>query len=232
MIVVKFSVRLKAKKESKFPILFGCFNFIKALRGLWIALGENVAAMDELDMATERFRFRLPSESVYDESAVNVIDKHEILGQRLRLRNDRSVATRELKRKLGTLLYLENLRKGSGHGLVEENEGEAEAAAEAGSSSANSTKTPPTLTNPEPCSICLDSLGGEWSVLRCGHCFCHDCIATLLDRKRGPAVGARSSQEPALKHVKIQCALCRESTAFDEIRYVTTRQRRDEKVGV
>lgn len=203
---------------------------------MWIALGEHVAAMDELDMATERFRFRLPSESIYDNSAVNVFDKHEISGQRLRLKNDRSFAASDLKKKLGTLLYLENMRRGAAHSLVEETEEEMEERSNEASTSsiAASSSAPkkrkPTLINPEPCSICLNSLGGEWTVLRCGHCFCHDCIATLLERKRGHPIGNRSSQEPALKHVKIQCALCRDPTAFDEIRYVTTRQRRDEKV--
>ena len=161
----------------------------------------------------------------------------------MKLRNDRSVAERELKRKLGTLLYLNNLRAGAGHGLVEEEPAEvAEGSGKVGSgggggggegaSSSSKEEAAVTLVNPEPCSICLNSLGGEWSVLRCGHCFCHDCVGTLLEqkRKRAPPLGGRGSAEAALKNVKIQCALCRESTAFDEIRYVTTKRRRDEKV--
>jgi len=212
----------------------------KALRSLWIALGEHVAALDELDMATERFRLRLPDEKQdVNEHAPNVISRHELYSQRMRLKNDRSVADRELKKKLGTLLYLQNLKRGASHGLVEETQLE-DIAKDGGEGSSLSTLKNTTtststdapsvnLLNPEPCSICLTSLGGEWSVLRCGHCFCHDCVATLLERKRGPPPGGRASQEPALKQVKIQCALCREPTQFDEIRYVTTQRRRDEK---
>ena len=197
----------------------------KALRGLWMALGEHVAAVDELDMATERFRLRLPDEAS-DAEAVNVISAHEIPAHRIRLKNDRSVAERDLKKKLGTLLYLKNLKEGGSHGLVDENEAEVSGAGP--SSAATSEAKTLSLVNPEPCSICLNDLGGEWSVLRCGHCFCHDCVATLLERERARPPGGRSSQEPALKYAKIQCALCREPTQFDEIRYVTTRRRRDE----
>merc|ERR1719204_772629 len=130
----------------------------KALRGLWMALGEHVAAVDELDMATERFRLRLPDETS-DGEAVNVISAQEIPAQRLRLKNDRSVAERDLKKKLGTLLYLKNIKEGGSHGLVDENEKED------GGKSSSSTAIPSegktlSLVNPEPCSICLNDLGG------------------------------------------------------------------------
>jgi len=48
------------------------------LRAVWIALHEQVQAIDELDMATTRLRLRLPEEEVPDSFRMNIIEPAEV----------------------------------------------------------------------------------------------------------------------------------------------------------
>nr|XP_058891974.1 E3 ubiquitin-protein ligase SHPRH isoform X3 [Kogia breviceps] len=107
----------------------------KLLHEYWMALRNRVSAVDELAMATERLR---------------------VEQNRIKLLNDKAVATSQLQKKLGQLLYLTNLEK-------------------------SQDKTSGGI-NPEPCPICARQLGKQWAVLTCGHCFCNECISIIIEQ--------------------------------------------------
>lgn len=82
-----------------------------------------------------------------------------IINQLLQLDYQRAVLEGEekqnmakLEKCLGTASYLETLRK-------QQYSGE----------------------NPDPCPICKTTLQEHWSILPCGHCYCLECIETLLN---------------------------------------------------
>ncbi|XP_072036001.1 LOW QUALITY PROTEIN: E3 ubiquitin-protein ligase SHPRH-like [Amphiura filiformis] len=127
----------------------------KCLRAVYVALRDRVAALDELEMATMRLRLRGPDEEIDKASQPYIIEPYELDQQRQKLLNDQVVAKHEMRRKLGQLVYLENLAKS------EDQDGGQ---------------------NPEPCPICARDLGSSWSVLTCGHCYCKDCIEVLIKR--------------------------------------------------
>ncbi|XP_067840174.1 E3 ubiquitin-protein ligase SHPRH [Heptranchias perlo] len=136
----------------------------KLLHEYWMALRDRVSAIDELAMATERFQVRLPNEPKPSLPVLHIIESHEVEQNRIKLLNDKAVATSQLQKKLGQLLYLTNLEK---------------------------SQDPSTGTvNPDPCPICARQLGQQWAVLTCGHCFCNDCITIIIEQY---SVGARRS---------------------------------------
>ncbi|KAJ3613090.1 hypothetical protein NHX12_019346 [Muraenolepis orangiensis] len=151
----------------------------KVLHEYWMMLRNHVSAIDELGMATERLRLRLPDEP-----------KLKVETNRMNLLNDKAMAKSQLNKKLGQSLYLNNLEKSQDK--------------ESGA------------VNPEPCPICARPLGQEWAVLTCGHCFCNECIAIIVEQY---SVGSR--------HRAIKCAICRQTTAHAEISYVVTCQEAD-----
>lgn len=53
----------------------------------------------------------------------------------------------------------------------------------------------------------------QWAVLTCGHCFCNECIAIIVEQY---SVGSRRRA--------IKCAICRQTTSHTEISYVFTAQ--------
>ncbi|KAF1374576.1 hypothetical protein PFLUV_G00230520 [Perca fluviatilis] len=112
---------------------------------------------------------------------------HEVEQNRVKLLNDQAVAKSQLQKKLGQFLYLTNLEK-------------------------SQDKSTGGL-NPEPCPICARPLGQEWAVLTCGHCFCNECIAIIVEQY---SVGSRRRS--------IKCAICRQTTSLTEISYVFTTQ--------
>uniref|UniRef100_A0A4W3HRE5 SNF2 histone linker PHD RING helicase n=1 Tax=Callorhinchus milii TaxID=7868 RepID=A0A4W3HRE5_CALMI len=131
------------------------------------------------------FRIRLPDEPKPNLPVLHIIEPHEVEQNQMKLLNDKLVATSQLQKKLGQLLYLTNLEKSqdSSTGAI----------------------------NPEPCPICARPLGQQWAVLTCGHCFCNDCIAIIIEQY---STGARRSA--------IKCAVCRQTTTHKEISYVFT----------
>ncbi|XP_054652894.1 E3 ubiquitin-protein ligase SHPRH isoform X1 [Dunckerocampus dactyliophorus] len=157
----------------------------KVLHEYWMVLRNHVSAIDELGMATERLRVRLPDEP--KPKLLHIIEPHEVEQNRVKLLNDQAVAKSQLQKKLGQFLYLTNLEK-------------------------SQDKSTGGL-NPEPCPICARSLGQEWAVLTCGHCFCNQCIAIILEQY---SVGSRRRA--------IKCAICRQTTSHTEISYVFTAQ--------
>nr|XP_055027595.1 E3 ubiquitin-protein ligase SHPRH isoform X2 [Misgurnus anguillicaudatus] len=161
----------------------------KLLHEYWMSLRDHVSAIDELGMATERLRVRLPDEP--KPKVLHIIEPHEVEQNRIKLINDRAVAKSQLQKKLGQFLYLTNLEK-------------------------SQDKSTGGL-NPEPCPICARPLGQEWAVLTCGHCFCNECIAIIVEQY---SVGNRRRA--------IKCAICRQTTSHSEISYVFTTQSADE----
>ncbi|NXC65912.1 SHPRH ligase, partial [Anhinga anhinga] len=132
---------------------------------------------------------------------VSAIDELAMATERLRVRHPdepkpnppvlhiiephEAVAKSQLQKKLGQLLYLTNLEK-------------------------SQDKTTGGV-NPEPCPICARQLGKQWAVLTCGHCFCNECVAIIIEQY---SVGTRRSS--------IKCAICRQTTSHKEISYVFT----------
>ena len=109
---------------------------------------------------------------------IYILEPHEIPSQRLKLVSEKTVAEHEFSKKHGQLLYLENLKKSKAGGGGNE--------------------------NPDPCPVCNNPLGSEWSVLQCGHCFCIECIQMLIKeytvRGGGQAPGRQNC---------VRCAICR-----------------------
>ncbi|KAK7903925.1 hypothetical protein WMY93_016532 [Mugilogobius chulae] len=130
----------------------------KLLHEYWGVLRNHVSAIDELGMATERLRVRLPDEP--KPKLLHIIEPHEVEQNRVKLLNDQAMAKSQLQKKLGQQLYLNNLEK-------------------------SQDKSTGGL-NPEPCPICARPLGQEWAVLTCGHCFCNECIAIMCAICRQP----------------------------------------------
>ncbi|MEE6475060.1 hypothetical protein FKM82_010603 [Ascaphus truei] len=157
----------------------------KLLHEYWMVLRDHISAIDELAMATERLRVRLPDEPKPNPPVLHIIEPYEVEQNRVKLLNDKAVAKSQLQKKLGQLLYLTNLEK-------------------------SQDKTTGGV-NPEPCPICAKNLGKQWAVLTCGHCFCNECIAIIIDQY---SVGTRRSA--------IKCAICRQTTSHKEISYVFT----------
>ncbi|KAJ8353204.1 hypothetical protein SKAU_G00207710 [Synaphobranchus kaupii] len=155
----------------------------KLLHEYWMVLRDHVSAIDELGMATERLRVRHPDEP--KPKVLHIIEPHEVEQNKVKLLNDRALAKSQLQKKLGQFLYLTNLEK-------------------------SQDKSTGGL-NPEPCPICARPLGQQWAVLTCGHCFCNECIAIIVEQY---SVGTRRRA--------IKCAICRQTTYHTEISYVFT----------
>ncbi|MEQ2161661.1 hypothetical protein GOODEAATRI_011782, partial [Goodea atripinnis] len=79
------------------------------LHEYWMVLRNHVSAIDELGMATERLRVRLPDEP--KPKLLHIIEPHEVEQNRVKLLNDQAVAKSQLQKKLGQFLYLTNLEK-------------------------------------------------------------------------------------------------------------------------
>ncbi|CAB3388448.1 Hypothetical predicted protein [Cloeon dipterum] len=171
----------------------------KSLRFLWSQINDYVSAVDELNMCKLRFRVRMENEPVVKQQArkkganlssnlqnrvehIHVIEPHEVEPQVLRLTLERSEGERGLRRRKGQLHYLLNL---------EQNDIASDGA-----------------DNPETCPICARTLGKQWTVLVCGHCFCVECLEEVKRRR----ANKRS----------VGCAVCREETALGEVSYVNT----------
>lgn len=96
-------------------------------------------------------RFRFRTDD--DDAEVrNAITLTEIPLQQGVLRADMASAKSILRRKVGQLSYLKTLQS------TEMNE----------------------LGNLEECPICKNPLGHKWAVMACGHCYCCDCVRTLI----------------------------------------------------
>lgn len=173
----------------------------RQLRLVWTQLRDQVSAQDELDMAKMRLRIRFPDEPVPQSNkkrnplqqlssnigntveTIHIIEKHQVAAHETRFETERIVAQGDLRRKIGQLLYLENLRKSRGLD-----------------------------SNPDPCPICQTNLGDKWSVLQCGHCYCMECVRYMVDQSRGGRkvnvkcpICREMTQEDGISYVNLSC---------------------------
>ena len=146
----------------------------KNYRILWRAIYDHVSALDEVNMATLRLRLRYPDEELPDlskskkktdkeldsvdtvEAPTYILEESELPQQELKFNSEKILHKNQLRRKLGQLLYLQNLQK-------------ADYGKRGG-------------CNPEPCPICQNKLGEKWAVFHCGHSYCIDCLKVLSTR--------------------------------------------------
>ncbi|XP_075238395.1 E3 ubiquitin-protein ligase SHPRH [Lycorma delicatula] len=86
----------------------------RTLRLLWTQMFDCVAARDELSMAKVRLRLPYPGEKIKkseQKKQIHIIAPHQVEVELARLRSEKVTAETDLKKKLGTLLYLQNLQK-------------------------------------------------------------------------------------------------------------------------
>lgn len=132
----------------------------RALRSVWMQIRDHASAIDELDMATLRFRMRYKNEPQPEIPVPYILEKEEVEFTRLKLMSELAVSKSDLRKKLGQLFYLQNLAK-------------ADFGCKGGS-------------NPDTCPVCRHVLGIQWNVLQCGHCFCVSCIHLMISSYSTP----------------------------------------------
>ncbi|XP_067124798.1 E3 ubiquitin-protein ligase SHPRH [Centruroides vittatus] len=132
----------------------------RALRAVWMQIRDHASAIDELDMATLRFRVRYNNEPQPEIPVPYILEKEEVEFTRLKLMSELAVSKSDLRKKLGQLFYLQNLAK-------------ADFGCKGGS-------------NPDTCPVCRHVLGIQWNVLQCGHCFCVSCIHLMISNYSTP----------------------------------------------
>ncbi|XP_050424544.1 E3 ubiquitin-protein ligase SHPRH [Adelges cooleyi] len=141
----------------------------KYLRLLWTHLSDNLSAHDEIVMAKSRLRLEDADAELNDEGPPkkkskkendgNVISE-ELVGLHIfSLEVNIPVTQTALEKKIGTLIYLENLK----------------------TEKSNTTES-------ELCPICCYTIENEWAVLQCGHCICNTCIPTVCSMSDGSNV--------------------------------------------
>ncbi|CAL8087779.1 unnamed protein product [Orchesella dallaii] len=174
----------------------------KFLRILWRQLFDQVSALDELSQATTRLmavtgnlqQYEQPStsRSVNKQLRSGIVEKtlkiqnihligfHEIEPRMQQMLNDHATGQESISLHLGQLLYLKTLKR-NGYGKKG-------------------------TLNTEDCPICSVQLGKEWSVLRCGHSYCSECVKKMCPN--------------ALQ--SFLCPLCRHSMKFADVSFVDT----------
>ncbi|RXG53492.1 E3 ubiquitin-protein ligase SHPRH [Armadillidium vulgare] len=179
----------------------------KNYRILWRAIYDQVSALDEVNMATMRYRLRLPGEELLTvkkdkneklsnelkekfDAPKHILEEGELDQQELKLKSDKIVSQSDLRVKLGQYFYLSNLKN-------------TDFGKDGGS-------------NPEPCPVCQGTLGVKWKVLLCGHSFCMDCISLLVKK----VYNVKGS---------LRCPICRQPTRIREIAYVDMQSKEKEE---
>ncbi|GFU66440.1 e3 ubiquitin-protein ligase SHPRH [Trichonephila clavipes] len=125
----------------------------KQLRRTWLNVTDYINATDELEMAKISIRLLLPGEEPPRPPVPYIILPHLLQSTMLQFQSDIICHQSELKKKLGQLFYLQNLKK------------------------LENTEKP----FQECCPVCVQKLEHSWSVLQCGHIFCLTCIHTLVN---------------------------------------------------
>lgn len=190
--------------QNNMKVLEGMKKEFKNFRIYWQQIFNLVSGHDEVNMATLRLRVRYPDEEKLPtfgkkkknegenllaedlEAPKYVLEEHEVIVEETKFKNEKIVFINELNVKLRQLMYLQNLRQN-----VSSNKSEGK--------------------NPEPCPVCQCSLGQEWAVLLCGHCFCRPCM-TLITKKM--IIG--------LQKGTVKCPMCRQPTMTRDISHVDT----------
>ncbi|ODN03793.1 E3 ubiquitin-protein ligase SHPRH [Orchesella cincta] len=179
----------------------------KFLRILWRKLFDQVSALDELSQATTRLmavsgdiqQYEQPStsrnvkqlrsgilEKTLKIQNIHLIGYHEVETRMQQMLNDHATGQESLSLHLGQLLYLKTLKR-NGYGKKG-------------------------TLNTEDCPICSVQLGKEWSVLRCGHSYCSECVKKMCPNALHPFL----------------CPLCRHSMKFADVSFVDTTENEQE----
>ncbi|XP_046392650.1 E3 ubiquitin-protein ligase SHPRH isoform X2 [Ischnura elegans] len=196
----KFNQELIRHGNNQIKLMEAMKKEYKYLRVMWRQLNDQVSAIDELNMAKLRLGLKEKKEVAEVEQknksmkglsnkpeskveSIHLLGQHELEPYADRLAVELASGSCDLRKRMGQLFYLQNLVKANSgrHGGV----------------------------NPDPCPICHKVLGEKWSVLHCGHCYCMECIKTVIAQycSRGRT---------------IKCAICREITHQSEVSYVDT----------
>jgi E3 ubiquitin-protein ligase SHPRH len=187
----------------------------RLLRLLWMKIYDQISAMDELSQATTRLCLKydnvgaLQTESQPGPSTstgssrrkkkpkelqptlmeqdqriqnINLLEPHELDMKMTQMEIERETGKEALSVHLGQLLYLETLKKNDF------------------SKSGN--------INSEECPVCHLVLGAQWTVLRCGHCYCSDCVKSMCS----------NAQKSFL------CPLCRHSMKYSDVSFIDNRE--------
>ncbi|VVC30495.1 Hypothetical protein CINCED_3A019573 [Cinara cedri] len=163
------------------------------LRLLWTHLSDSLSAHDEIVMAKSRLRlgesgqdehteYGPPKKKTKKDNENDVIMEqyvdHNMAVLGLEIPNTVVI----LEKKIGTLLYLEKLKK---------------------------EKENSTGNEPEPCPICQLDIDDVWAVLQCGHSVCSQCLASMckhMDKKEIVCPMCRSnSLTESVAYVRTRC---------------------------
>ena len=161
----------------------------KPARAYGQAQRQYVYSFDELEMAMMKMQLRAEGEELVHEHEKHFkLHEAELVVRNKELTDEKIIAHSDLARAVGTLRYLNGLavqrRRSKSGEEVEE-----------------------TI-----CPVCQETLGGDMSVLPCGHLFCSQCVMALI---------ARSSKGSSSNDMrkKIMCPTCRNSILVSEIAY-------------
>ncbi|KAK4881219.1 hypothetical protein RN001_004538 [Aquatica leii] len=167
----------------------------KQMRKFWTYLDRQICAHDEINMCKIRLSLKdqnrenktyvsrtdkiLKNLSLVLENKlqyINFIEEHEMEYQVSVLKNEERQNMTSLERNLGIHKYLETLR-------LQQYAGQ----------------------NPDPCPICHNALQEHWSILPCGHCYCLECIETILEKSHAS---------------RISCSVCRQLQRIEDVSYI------------
>ncbi|KFM77873.1 E3 ubiquitin-protein ligase SHPRH, partial [Stegodyphus mimosarum] len=122
----------------------------KVFQTAWIKASEYMAAVDELEMAKMSMKTLKETEPMAKSPVSKLIptgkgsDNDEI-----QYKSDVSISENILRKKLGQLYYLQNLKRAESHEVQPFD---------------------------QTCPVCVTKLTDTWCVLHCGHCFCLTCV--------------------------------------------------------
>lgn len=169
----------------------------KLCRQFWIAVSNSVNSYDELDMVKLRMRLMQPNE----KKLAYTIEEHLVDQQIVQNEESRLDSLKDLKKKYGQLVYLKSLIKTNSLGEDEENQ--------------------------EACPICQNNLGFLWYILSCGHSYCSECHAALINSESEHTIQMQDSDHMLLhrRSRNIRCALCREVSKKNEVYHVCTKKK-------
>lgn len=123
----------------------------------WINSSTLINAYDELDMTKLRMELTNPAETKNSNRSANLVPENQLDNVHAQFVAGKNQAYKDLKKKFGQLVFLQNLAKSNSLKVNEENE--------------------------ETCPICQCNLGFKWYVLSCGHSYCVDCTNSLEDKQ-------------------------------------------------
>lgn len=189
----------------------------RVLRILWRKIYDQISGMDELSQATTRLclKYKGPTSSGVENGNsqeppststgsarrkkkpkelqstqidqdqriqnINVLEPHELDFKMNQMESDLQSGKDTLSIHLGQLLYLKTLKK-------------------------NDYRQTGNI-NTEDCPVCHNQLGMEYTVLRCGHSYCSECVKKMCPNFR----------------LSFLCPLCRHSMKYSDVSFIDNR---------